>query len=250
MPPICLHLVIARDAATRLGHSTVDRNLGSYLLGSTLPDFHIMMGQPRERTHFFDLAKEPAESGIKPFLKAYPELSEGAGLADDTRALVSGYLCHLATDEVWIIDIYRPLFGPASPLGDEPMANLLDRTLQYELDLRSREDEGDMSQIRALLGRLNLSADIGPIDASAVRRWHERVSSASNRVPTWDDFPAFAERFLVPFKKVEPEPLERFLASLPAKREWVLSYVGRERIEAFREKAVSHSVTAAQEYLN
>jgi hypothetical protein len=219
-------------------------------LGSTLPDFYIMMGQTREKTHFFDLKKEPAESGIKLFLKAYPELAEGAELGDIAKALVAGYLCHLATDEVWIIDIYRPLFGPASPLGDEPMANLLDRTLQYELDIRSRQDEDYMSQVRALLGRLSLSEDIGPIDASVVRQWHERVRNASGRVPTWDDFPGFVERFLVPFKKVESESLDGFLASLPDKREWVLSYVGWERIEAFREKAITRSVTAVQEYLN
>jgi hypothetical protein len=249
MPPLCFHLAIAKEAAELLHNPIIDRNLGNYLVGATLPDVHLIIGVSREETHFFDLEQEAGESGVRLIFKAHPNLAKGSKLDEKTKSLIAGYLSHLIADEVWIRDIYRPFFGSSSPLGGDPMANMLDRLLQYELDRREREDERKMEGIRALLCDWEPGGGVDFIDASTLAEWREFVSTATTRQPTWDLFPFFARRFLLPRFKVDPEQLEQFLSSMPSKLEWALHYVTPQRLTAFREKAISESVAVVKEYL-
>ncbi len=249
MPPICIHLSIAREAAELLRHPVIDQNLGSYLFGSTLPDVHIVTGGSREETHFFDLEGESSVSGARLIFEVHPTLANGERLDWATRSLVAGYLSHLVTDEAWVLDIYRPCFGSYSLLSQEPMANMLDRALQYELDRREREDRGKMEEIRAQISRWEPRQGFALIDAPALKQWAEFVLSATSREPSLDLFPFFARRFLLTRQKVDPQQLEQFLSVLPAKLEWAIQYVTAKRIAAFREKAVADSVAVTKEYL-
>ncbi len=249
MPPICLHFVFAKEAAAQMRHPAIDQYLGSYLLGATSPDVHIVSGGSRKETHFFDLEAEFGESGVSLLFKAHPHLRPASPLSEATRAFIAGYLSHLVTDEVWILDIYRPFFGKSSPIGSDPMANLLDRALQFELDYRQRLNRGDMAAIKALLGDSDSGVDIGFIDAPTLRRWRGFICIAAVREPTWERFPAFARRLLVPGQEVDPGQLKQFLDSVPAMLDRALQLVTPERITAFREKAVASSIEAAEEYL-
>ena len=250
LPPLCLHLGIAREAAARSNHPVVERNLGNYLLGSTLPDVHIISGIPRVESHLFDLEKEHSESGVKLLFEAHPYLAKGTGLGEAASVLVAGYLSHLITDEIWIIDIYRPYFGPSSPLADDPMANIMDRVLQYELDIRERLDRAKMSEIRQQLERWNSEIDPRFVDPYTLRQWWWFMLDVTERKPDWSLFPHFAERFLVTRQKVDPKGLEQFLNSMPEMLERVIQYVTPERIVEFREKAINESAALAEEYLN
>jgi hypothetical protein len=250
MPPICIHLSIAREAADMLGHPIVDRNLGSYLIGATFPDVHIIIADyQREKTHFFDLEREMSENGVATLFKEHPGLADNESLDSSTKSFVAGYLSHLVTDEVWIFDIYRPCFGLSSPLGEDSMANMLDRLLQFELDCRERYDRAKMEEIRTLVCDWEPRVELDFVDIVALKRWQEVVCTATTREPNLAFFPYFARRFLLPRHKIEPEQLEQFLSSLPAKVEWAIQYVTPERLTSFKEKAVSQSVVVAKEYL-
>lgn len=223
---------------------------GSYLFGSTLPDIHIICQSSRQSTHFSELNHEPAEDGIARFKKAHPELSPRPDLDMTTRALVAGYFAHLITDKVWIQDIYRPIFGKESVLGRDPLANIMDRALQYELDKRERENRPRISQMRSFLAQVTLTSSLDFIEKASLQQWHDFVMTALSREPSWSHFPNYARRYLLPYGKVSQAEMDAFLADLPDKLQQILDHVTEERLTAFRQKAISLSVKAAGEYLN
>jgi len=238
------------EAANRLHQPIIDQNLGSYLVGATFPDVHIITADSqREETHFFDLERETSESGVATLFKEYPDLAHSEGLDSSAMSFVAGYLSHLVTDEVWILDIYRPCFGPSSSLGQDPTANILDRLLQWELDCQERGDRAKMDEIRLLVCDWEPRVMLDLVDIASLKQWHEVVCAAATREPNLALFPHFARRFLLPRHKIEHEQLEQFLSSLPSKVEWAIRYVTPERLSSFREKAISQSVVVAKEYL-
>lgn len=232
-----------------LRHPIIDQNMGYYLIGATSPDVHIVTGTSRKETHFVDLEEELLESGAILLFKAHPNLAKGNRLDPATRSFVAGYLSHLVTDEVWIMDIYRPFFGSLSPLRGDPMANMLDRLLQFELDRQEREDKAKMEAIRAEICDWEPRVDIDFIAAHILRQWRDFMCAAAAREPTLAFFPFFAQRFLLPRQKIDTEQLEPFLSSMPAKLDWAIQYVTPQRLTAFREKAISQSLAMAREYL-
>jgi hypothetical protein len=249
LPPICLHLGIAKEAIERLHHPVVDENKGSYYLGSTAPDIRFFVGAGREETHFLPLESEDGKSGIKPMLRTHPELTANTDLNPATKSFIAGYLSHLVTDEAWIYRIYRPFFGKSSPVGGNPMANLLDRVLQFELDRSERLNSKNLSMIRI---ELNGSADnvaVSFIDASSLKRWSEFVLTVTARKANWEDFRHFAEKYLSWAQQITPEEREKFFASFDERREQVLKMVPREQLQVFREQSIANSMKAAQEYL-
>lgn len=240
MPFLCHHMGIALDALSHLDSFILDP--GSYLLGATLPDIHIIMpGRlTREQTHFFELGKEPEVSAlIERLEQEYP----GGG------ALGAGYLSHLIVDVIWIQEIYRPFFSPASPIGNDPLAPLMDRTLQYELDLRERRRRERIAQLERLLSNLKIKEDCFNLGRENLMQWCDFILASLPREPSWQRFPSFVRNFLLATGKVRPEPVEEFLASLPEMIDRVLEYVTEDRLVSFREKAVALSVSAARKYL-
>ena len=251
MPPICMHLRIAKEAAQQLHHPVIDQNLASYLVGATYPDVHITIADfGREKTHFVNLDDESAESGTVTMLKTHPRLARRGKLDSSTQSFVAGYFSHLVTDEVWIRDIYRPFFGQSSPLSQDPMANVLDRLLQFELDCHEREDKAKMEEIQALICDWEPEVEVDFIDTATLKQWRGFVCTAAGREPSLAFFPLFAQRFLLPRQKLDPELLERFLSAMPAKLEEAIQYVTPQRLAAFRQKAIIQSVAAARGYLS
>ena len=250
MPPLCLHLGVAREAALVLRNPIVDANLGGYAIGSTVPDVQVITSLTREETHFFDLSEEECESGTKRIFEAHPHLGDTEKMDDAAKALVAGYLSHLITDELWILEVYRPLFSAASPLGDNVMANMLDKLVQYELDRREREDRAAMEAVRSSVLDWEPVDVLGFIEANLLAPWRDFVGSVAVREPDLGFFPAYARRYLLHRMNVDEEQLGDFFSTLDTTLEWTIQYVTPQRLTAFREKAVSLSVTLAREYLD
>jgi hypothetical protein len=249
LPPICLHLGIAEEVISRLHHPVVDENKGSYYLGSTAPDIRFFVGASREDTHFLTLDCEEGASGVKRMLKAHPELDNRAELSPATRAFVAGYFSHLVTDEAWIYQIYRPFFGKSSSVSSSPIANLLDRVLQFDLDRRERLNNKGMSVIREELNTLAPLIEVCFIDASSLKRWREFVFIATTRKSNWEDFRHFAEKYLIWMRQIAPEEQETFFASFDDRLEQVRMMVPEVQLKTFRERSIANSVQAAREYL-
>lgn len=249
MPPICLHLGFAEEAMARLCHPIVDENRGSYYLGSTAPDIRFFISASREQTHFLSLDSEDGASGVRPMLEAHPDLAGNSMTSPSTRAFVAGYLSHLVTDEVWIYRVYRPFFGESSCLSGDPMANLYDRVLQFELDRRERASCGGIAQIRQELADSTASVEVGFIDPPSLNKWQEFVSAVTTRKFNWDDFRRFAARYLPWMQQIDPGDVDSFFASFNTSLERIMGIVPAERLQEFREQSIADSVSAAREYL-
>lgn len=249
MPPICLHLIVAKEAASRFEHPILSRNMGTYLLGSTTPDIRLITGMPREKTHFFDLESPGNESGVKLLLRTYPYLSDTRQVDQATRAFIAGYLSHLVTDEFWILNIYRRFLSGSSPLADEPVTALLDRALQFDLDYRERLNRTDMMQIASDLSNSDVNLNVGLFSAVILKQWREFVYVATAREPSWSRFRIFAERILIPPSVPDYERVTGLLSSVPAMLQQAFKLVPQEAVSDFREKAIADSVAVAKEYL-
>lgn len=249
MPSLCLHATRAQQVAERLSGLIPRGHRGTYLLGATAPDIRVIIAQSRQETHFFDLSSRDPESSVATFFQAHPVLRRGAELAEATRVFVAGYLCHLVTDEIWILEVYRPCFGPASPLARDPMTNLLDRVLQFELDRRERLDRDKMAALRAELSLADPGAAPGLMEEATLLRWRDLMMATLARPFSWDNFRSFGERFLRGQEQVSRAQMEDFLAALPAMVDKVLKHVTKERLFAFREKSLQEGTAVVKEYL-
>lgn len=249
MPNICLHMRIAQEAAERLGIATLERHPGSFLLGATAPDVRVILGWPRERTHFFRLAEDNVGAGLEGLLRAYPDLLERARLNERTKAFLAGYMAHLLADETWIVQVYRPYFGAASALGGGVEANLLDRTLQYEMERREREDQETLSRWRNALQEADERVEIGFLNGLTLRQWRDFVVRAASRNPSWEYFRGLVERLFVGPNALSREEMERYLSHLPQALERIDGLVPPERLAEFRAQALERSLRAFRAYL-
>ena len=249
MPPLCLHLGVAREAGLHPGFPVRESQLGYFYLGATAPDARLLTGASRAATHFFDFARDEPQSSVEAFFAAYPELRRSA-VSYCTRAFVAGYVSHLITDELWIMDVYRPCFGRCSPLAESPEADMLDRALQYELDRRERADPSAMAAIRDRIIRAEAAPEVDLLPSPAVEQWREFVALATTRGPSWERFRLFAERFLISTAKIDSEQLRAFLRELPAQLDRTLRLVTEERMDGFRSKSVRQTIELTWEYMS
>ena len=249
MPLIYYHLSIASQAAETLGSPILLDNIECYLGGAISPDAHFVGTVSRVHTHFFDLEGDDEQSGPNLMFQQHPCFSDGSELAEGTRAFIAGYVCHLIVDDAWVTDIYRPFFGKKSPLGGNTAANMLDRLLQYEADRRERLDRPRLAAVRDRIKGWNADMDIGIVDNTALCNWRDFVWATTVREINSADLRMFTQAFLVSRESVSMDRAELFLQDMPGKIDWVVKYVGEERLMAFRDKCINRSVEIAREYL-
>jgi len=248
MPHLAFHMSIARDLANALRNPVVDADRGAYYLGSTGPDMHIMSRTDRISSHYFDLECIEGQDSRSSFFQTHGELKDATTLDGATGAFVAGYLTHLVIDEVWITDIYRPFFGPASSLRGSARANVLDRILQYEMDLQRRIDRPAIEEI------LRALAAAGPLrvsfmESEMLMRWRDVIVGLVSRPPTWHGFGRTASRFLALAGVSTDEQVDGFMRTLPSLLEETKAHVGSERIDGFLNKANTVAVRTLEEYL-
>lgn len=244
MPPICWHLVTVREASRQIDISAVQEHPAWFLLGATTPDIRVISPFTRAQTHFFDLDVQEQESGTRRIFESYPDWVR-AYLADDRhQAFVAGYLTHLVMDELWIMSIYRPVFGGESPLADDSRRNLLDRIVQFGMDRRERLNRDQMGEIKRTLQDFTADGGIGFLDEPLLRRWHEVIGNLTDQLPEWEVFGRLAGRF---FPNEDKEAVVRQAPELLAR---ATQYVTEERLTRFREEAIVRSQETVRGYFS
>lgn len=247
MPNLGLHIGFALDAGKRLGHSLVAEHKGSFLLGCTTPDIRLFSGWDRERTHFFKLVTDPAGAGVEGLLRAHPHLRRSQDMNRATVAFVLGYISHLSCDETWIVDVYRRFFGKGSALAKDPLAQVLDRAFQFELDRRERQSIDDLEgALRAIAGAAD-AVDVGFIDRELLTQWQAIVINRSGRDLPWERFRGFIRRVR---PQAADEEVDALVADVPRLLEQVRQHVSEAEVQAFREMSIQRFVETATRYLN
>lgn len=250
MPPVNIHLSIAEAVAVALGSPpALERQRAEYLLGCAAPDIRYLTHQPREHTHFFSLDKLEPQDSLAAMFAAHPVLAEGRKLDHATRAFMAGYISHLATDEVWICEVFRPFFGQGSLWAQEPLVQALDRLLQAELDRRERRD-ARLSQEREAHLRASTSKVAVPFLAHEdLERWREQTCRAVVREASLESLQRFLEVFLRNVLRLEGAALAEFLETLPQALQRTVDYVSEERLAEFKAKSVRRTVAIVGEYI-
>lgn len=249
MPPLGMHLLLARELARQIAHPVLADEPGAYYLGATTPDIRVLTRWERERTHFFDLNCFEEQSGVAAIFEAHPELASPEGLNPSTAAFLAGYISHLEMDEAWIIDVYRPCFGKDSALKDHVLANVLDRILQFELDRRGREERAPVQEIQRDLLASSVDVVIGFIDQDALRRWRDISAEVVAHAPDWDRFGVIASRHLRAYGVESEADLAHFLRNIPDLLDQAIRQVTPQRIEQFQERSRQRALAALREYL-
>lgn len=249
MPSLGSHLASARVLANRLSQPGIDADRGSYYLGATAPDVRVLTKLDREHTHFFNLGTTEKQDSVGRMFEAHPDLAEAGRLDPNTRAFMAGYVTHLLMDQRYIETIYREFFGPDSVYGEEPMANVLDRVLQYEMERREREDREAMAEIRSLIADCGGIADVPFIEPPTLLQWREVAHDVASHPPTWDRFERIASRHLQGAGLVTEEQMREFYDDLPRTLEQALERVTEQRIADFLDASLEEMGSTVNEYL-
>jgi hypothetical protein len=250
MPPITLHMVLARQVGLDIGHADIVSNEGAYLIGSTSPDIRVLTRQDRNSTHFFDLGNEAHQDSVAAFFGAQNHFALPENLNAQTRAWVAGYIAHLAMDEEYITGVYRPFFAPHDALGGRVRANVMDRLLQFELD---REYGNDADLKRDLCAALSCTVEnielAGFIESETLERWRKVSSDTAQRAMDWDRMRSMISNHLRFTGLEEGETLTSFLDSLPELLDATIAHVTSAEIDGFVQRSTAAATAAIERYL-
>ena len=247
MPHLVFHMSFARDIAAEIASPAIDSDRGAYYLGATGPDMHVLSRSDRQASHYFDLECMTEQDSVQSFLNVNADTRRERSGA--TAAFVAGYLTHLVVDEVWVVDIYRPCFGPASPLGGDAKANLMDRVLQYDMDLQRRVDRTAADEIEQDLRSSSLQISLDFLDDAILRQWREVAVDMVSREPGWERFRFLAGRYLRAAGVGSDDELDTFFETVPQLLEQTKRHVGKERIDGFLARSRELSLKTLREYL-
>ncbi len=253
MPNFSAHLGMAKDAASRLDHPTLNNNMGAYLLGSVSPDIRIITRGKRDVTHFVPLDFEKVGDGVEGMFSSHPSLSQAGNLNEPTRAFIVGFASHLFADELWIINLYRPYFGNRDVFEDNLFGNLMDRALQLELDRREHLAMGGTGKIKPFLENAEKDVEIGFISAETLVEWREWVHNSLGGEFNWDRLRFMAGRVARQEGAESEEPVkemaEEFLKSAEEGLERIFCAVPAELVTEFRERSIEDLLSFARGYL-
>ncbi len=253
MPMLAVHLSIIQDLVDELGIEEIRDHIGAALLGSTAPDRRVLTREPREDTHYFNLTESGAGDGFRGMKKALPDLVSRSPEDDwALTAFLVGYASHLAADEAWIVNVYRPFFEDAAYFGAEPTKNILDRAMQYELEVDIRGNRDQLMVWQKTIIDSNGSIDAVPdpfIAKSILRDWSDFVAGRVLTLPgTWAEFPRFISRYLDD-PDLDGVEVEQLMADPEKMLENVYARVPREIIQQHREITMKQSLNHAEEIL-
>jgi hypothetical protein len=249
MPPITLHMVVARQVAQELGHADVPHDSGAFLLGATSPDIRVITRQDRFSTHFFDLNEHNHQDSVKSFLETHGTLAQPENLNAETRAWATGYITHLVMDEQYITNIYRQYFARYDELGGAMRANVMDRLLQFDLE---RQYFGDPELKRSVSEALAFAVhgiEAGFLDTATLEKWRGVASDVANRSMDWDRARGMIANHLRFSGLEEGETMAEFLDSLPDLLDETIAHITSAEIDGFVQRSAAAVRSAMERYL-
>ena len=249
MPPITLHMVLASNVAKNLSDQEIDLNNSWYLLGATTPDIRVITKQDRQDTHFFDLSVMEHQDSVEQFVRENPEVSDPSLLKSQTRAFVAGYISHLAFDENYITNIYRPNFLDGKTIGGSIKASVMDRLLQFDLDRTYGNDPDLRSNLCEALAFTIDEVELGFIEIDTLRKWRDVVREIAERNLDWDRARSMINNHLRRAGVDDEGELAIFLDSLPDLLDETIGYVTDEIVQSFVERATEEVTIVVGKYL-
>jgi len=249
MPPITLHMVLARQIGLELACADFGSAPGQFLLGATTPDIRVITRQDRASTHYFDLNETSHQDSVAAFFAEHGRLAAPEKLGIETRTFVAGYISHLVLDEQYITGIYRPFFAQHDALGGRLRANVMDRLLQFDLD-RLYGNEPELKEaICGALGCTVAGIEAGFIDSETLERWRLVTIDVARRNMDWERMRGMISNHLRYAGLEEGETLASFLDSLPELLGETIAHITNDEIDAFVQRSTAAARAAVERYL-
>lgn len=241
-----MHLAVA-DAMLADGRlpaalsGALRQQLPAFRLGHTAPDAQTVSGQPREATHFFTVPMTDRRPAHEVLFARCPELARPARLEPARAAFLTGYVCHLALDQMWIGRIFEPIFGESAPWGSFRERLYLHNILRSYLD---QEDLPRLQQgVSESLAQARPEGWLPFVEDRALADWRDLLAEQLR--------PGAAARTLEIFaRRMDRDPLD--LAALLASPEeldrLVFAHLARSDLAAFRADGLARSLEITAEY--
>lgn len=117
---------------------TLEVSRPAFLLGNTAPDYGTLIDLPRATGHFFEVPiRRPKPAHLR-VLQLYPTLGRPSQLPAEQAAFLAGYLAHIWLDQLWILEVFGPVFGPDVQRGTFKQRLLAHNLLRAYLDRKDR----------------------------------------------------------------------------------------------------------------
>lgn len=240
MPTPFMHLVLADAMLAEPGlpdalRDRLTAERPAFRLGHTAPDAQTVSGQTREATHFFTVPMTDRRPAHEVIFGLHPELARPVGLDPARAAFLTGYLCHLLLDQLWIAEIFQPVFGERAE-----WATFRERLYLHNI-LRTYLDQRDLPQlmngVRDSLGAARPENWLSFIADRDLGRWRDLVADQLAPGAQARTVEIFARRM-----NRDPREFEALLASPAELDRQIFSRISLERIEAFRAEGLARSL--------
>jgi len=214
MPTPFQHLIYARDVLAsahlpRTIRQAMHAHLGAFLLGNTAVDVQSLTGQPRFDTHFYHVHRDSAARAGETLLATYPELADPARLHPAHAAFVSGYLVHLAWDECWLHDVFRPFYMESDLWPDRLTRNIHHNALRVLVDRQAEMELRRWPAVVPLLRSVQPDRWLPFVQPEALCRWCDWLADQLADPEAVETAQVFAERM-----GISPEHFETVISAV------------------------------------
>jgi len=215
----------------------------AFYLGNIAPDTQTLTGQTREATHFFDVPMRDLTPAWHTLFRQHPGLADSAKHPAAHAAFLTGYLCHLALDQLWISHVFDPVFGEAAP-----WSNFRHRLFMHNV-LRIYLDELDRPFLRN--GVADSLACARPqrwlpfLTDEALGRWRDFVAGQLADGGEAQTIEVFAKRMGLP-----PDDFTALLESPAAMQAQLFDRISLSALDDFRAHGLALSREVIAEYLH
>ncbi len=247
MPTPFYHLSIAEEllASPDLPESVkffLDAERSAFLLGKTAPDVQSLSGQSRTETHFYRIPLVTAAPPWEKMFTRYPHLGKPTQLDPAHAAFISGYICHLQADIIWITDLFAPYFLPLIAKTRRKQVGYLHNVLRAYLDALI------LAELPSNMG-MQL-ADVHPdgwlpfVEDEYMANWRDYLARQLMPGAKAQTVEVFASRLDM--------PVESFLELLNSESRMeaeVFSFIPRQVLVEYRQKLVSANLELLTAFL-
>ena len=241
MPTPFYHLHLAQELLVEESCSPLWQDEpGAFYLGNIAPDAQNVAGQSRESTHFFEVPMRDATPAWEVMFNQYPSLIHI--LTPAQRAFLAGYICHLAVDQMWITDIFEPVFVDEAkwekPRDRFFIHNIL-RIYLDELDRPALASNG----VGASLKKAQPDHWLPFLNDAALSHWRDFVAEQLVEGGAAQTIEVFAKRMKRP-----PSDFESLLQSPTQMTQRVFQLVSTDALKNFRLNAFTRSREILADY--
>lgn len=243
MPTPFYHLHLAQELLADASCSEVLRDeQGSFYLGNIAPDAQNVAGLSRESTHFFEVPMRDASPAWEVMFNQYPSLRHTYTLTPAQRAFLAGYICHLAVDQMWIADIFDPVFVDEAKWENPRERFFIHNVLRIYLDELDRPALAS-NGVGASLKKARPDHWLPFLTDTTLSHWRDFVAEQLIEGGAAQTIEVFAKRMKRP-----PSDFESLLQSPTQMTQRVFHLVSTDALANFRQEAFARSRAILADY--